>query len=455
MKKVIISLIFAAVVCLTVFAASLTAYADGLTWTLEDGVLTISGTGDMDNYRGRHGDRPWNGRLDEINKVVIGDGVTRVGSDAFADAPALVSVELGKSVKSIGFDAFAYCDSLESISFSAPIVTIEQGTVYGAENLRYVTLTGQTKEEFLAIASAKPYNDNYANAEFSFTFDPDEYFVYEDGKYYYEENGVRKTGWFEIDGANFYALLSDQSVVMTDKKIGGKFYFWNNVTGLTLANGFYNTDKGTICYENGYQVYGWRHADGSSVVYDEVNNVSEQYSSDPQGLYYFSYANDWLMVKSDTCVIAGYTREFRSDHTVKPINGFQNVYQILYYYVNGERQTGWMTDKSTGLTYYFTRSDARYGEGATKWISIGGLLYYFRATTSNDPYSLVTSGKIGGVDYEFSARDGHILADGFINYEYANLNNNNTPAFIQKHTPTARYYIDGIMQYGWQLIDGD
>ncbi len=56
--------------------------ADGsnVTWVLDsDGVLTISGEGDMGNYS----IAPWTSRITRISKVVIGDGVTSIGGNAF------------------------------------------------------------------------------------------------------------------------------------------------------------------------------------------------------------------------------------------------------------------------------------------------------------------------------------------------------------------------------------
>ena len=51
---------------------------DGLTWKFENGVLTISGEGDMYNYS-----FPWDALKDEITSVVIENGVTSIGNYAF------------------------------------------------------------------------------------------------------------------------------------------------------------------------------------------------------------------------------------------------------------------------------------------------------------------------------------------------------------------------------------
>lgn len=61
---------------------------DNLTWTLDSvGTLTISGSGDMQNYESYGNSSnlwaPWQPYRDEIQCVVIEDGVTSIGSYAF------------------------------------------------------------------------------------------------------------------------------------------------------------------------------------------------------------------------------------------------------------------------------------------------------------------------------------------------------------------------------------
>ena len=62
------------------------AEGDGsnLTWTLDsEGVLTISGSGDMHGYG--PSDAPWHGR---VKSAVIAEGVTSIGWYAFCDCTA-------------------------------------------------------------------------------------------------------------------------------------------------------------------------------------------------------------------------------------------------------------------------------------------------------------------------------------------------------------------------------
>lgn len=73
--------------------------------------LTISGYGDMSDYC--HSE--WEPFCNEIENIVIGSSVWKIGENAFKDMPKLTSVHLGKDLKSIGEGAFANDTALESI----------------------------------------------------------------------------------------------------------------------------------------------------------------------------------------------------------------------------------------------------------------------------------------------------------------------------------------------------
>lgn len=92
---------------------------DDLTWTLdEDGVLTISGEGAMEDYVGdasRGVVAPWYENLSRIVEVVIESGVTSIGDSAFSYCENLGEVSIPESVIEIGSCAFSYCSSLKSV----------------------------------------------------------------------------------------------------------------------------------------------------------------------------------------------------------------------------------------------------------------------------------------------------------------------------------------------------
>ena len=78
------------------------------TVTLSDGVLTVSGTGDMKDYED-YNQLPWN--VYEIKTIVIESGVTSIGTYAFSYCSNLESVSIPASVTSIDELAFQGCGS--------------------------------------------------------------------------------------------------------------------------------------------------------------------------------------------------------------------------------------------------------------------------------------------------------------------------------------------------------
>lgn len=86
---------------------------DHVSWTFDNstGVLIISGFGEM--YGAWHYDQS---DAAQIKSVIINDGVTRIGSNAFRGCVALESVSIPNSVSSIGSFAFYDCISLTGIT---------------------------------------------------------------------------------------------------------------------------------------------------------------------------------------------------------------------------------------------------------------------------------------------------------------------------------------------------
>lgn len=99
---------------------------ENLTWELDnDGVLTISGEGAMDDYEQSYiFSSPWYNIKNEITAVRINEGVTNIGNGAFADCNNLTSISIPSSITSIGNFAFYNCGSLQKIDFSTSVTNI-------------------------------------------------------------------------------------------------------------------------------------------------------------------------------------------------------------------------------------------------------------------------------------------------------------------------------------------
>lgn len=128
MKKVI-SLVLAVLLLLP---ASVTAYAaetdtptsgscgDSAFWSFADGILTISGTGEVSTEY----PQPWEAYRLEIEHIVIEEGITELATCCFMSHAYAKTVTLPDSLVSIGRQAFQSCDSLTEITIPKNVTDI-------------------------------------------------------------------------------------------------------------------------------------------------------------------------------------------------------------------------------------------------------------------------------------------------------------------------------------------
>ena len=119
---------------------------DQLSWSLDtEGTLTISGLGQMDSYVIEDRDQgflegeglPWG---TEIREVIIYEGVTTIGHNAFYQCKNLKSVHLPQTLTSVGAYAFEDCIRLTEITIPDSVNTIYKYAFKGCTSLRDITL---------------------------------------------------------------------------------------------------------------------------------------------------------------------------------------------------------------------------------------------------------------------------------------------------------------------------
>lgn len=151
-----------------------------LTWVLKDGLLTISGEGSMPDYE--YNGQPWYGYLDLIKSVTIGDGITKVGKNAFYYCTSLTSILVDSenkyytsdngvlfdkkkeklvwypadkgeteyvvpnSVVTIENDAFSRCISLISVTLPNSVKEIAERAFYECFSLSSISLPSSIEE---------------------------------------------------------------------------------------------------------------------------------------------------------------------------------------------------------------------------------------------------------------------------------------------------------------------
>ncbi len=114
---------------------------ENLKWTLSaQGVLTISGTGEMDDFQTWNG-APWYSFNDKIKKVVIKSGVTSIGDFAFMYCEKLTSVSIPDTVTKLGWGAFYCCEALTSVSIPKGVTEIGREAFYCCTKLQSVSIS--------------------------------------------------------------------------------------------------------------------------------------------------------------------------------------------------------------------------------------------------------------------------------------------------------------------------
>ena len=92
-------------------------YKEATDWNISDGVLTITGTGPMENYS-QNGKQPWYDKMTEISSVVIEEGITTIGNRAFYGAKNMVAISIPSTMEKIGLGAFLGCGTLKNIDYN-------------------------------------------------------------------------------------------------------------------------------------------------------------------------------------------------------------------------------------------------------------------------------------------------------------------------------------------------
>lgn len=151
MKKTLSILLVLCMVCALLPFAALAdnsgSCGEHAVWTLDDaGTLTISGTGEMDNYMQRvlgsgevSSTAPWMEARQSIRKIVVSEGITSVGDRAFVGLRSLESVSLADSVRTIGTSAFS-ASSLRSVVLPAEMDSIGDSAFSGCFSLDAITM---------------------------------------------------------------------------------------------------------------------------------------------------------------------------------------------------------------------------------------------------------------------------------------------------------------------------
>ena len=110
-----------------------------LTWNLNGGTLTISGSGAMPDY-GYPDYAPWYEYQESIHAVVMENSVTTIGNCAFYFCESLTTITIGNSVTTIGGSAFNGCTSLTTITIPNSVKSIGNHAFRDCTSLTSITI---------------------------------------------------------------------------------------------------------------------------------------------------------------------------------------------------------------------------------------------------------------------------------------------------------------------------
>lgn len=250
-----------------------------LSWILtDDGTLTISGCGEMVNYRS--GKVPWYGYRSSIEAVIICDGVTYIGNYAFSSCSSLTAVTIPDSMTSIGIDAFSVCSSLTSVTIPDGVTSIGDYAFYYCSSLTSVTIPDSvTSIGVAAFACCKGLADQngmviVGNVLFGY---------YGTGGNVVIPDGVTSIG---NDAFSFCSRLTSVTLPASLTSIGDyAFYECYSLTAVTIPDSV--TSIGNYAFER---------CSSLAAVYFEGNAPSAGYKAfydRPVTLYYIPGTNGW------------------------------------------------------------------------------------------------------------------------------------------------------------------
>ena len=149
-------------------------------WTIsrDNKTITISGKGEMPDFDNTSSGKrcPWEDKKSEIDKVVIEEGVTTIGQNAFSKCIRLSEVQIPKTVKTIGSAAFKGCNTLRQIDIPGSVKSVMPFAFHECPQLGQVHTHWKDPDEAeLSLAFYLPYQPGESWPENLTIYVPDAY----------------------------------------------------------------------------------------------------------------------------------------------------------------------------------------------------------------------------------------------------------------------------------------
>ena len=211
---------------------------DNVTYALSnDGLLIVSGTGNMDNYYGNTetGVSPLMNNTN-VKRVIIEDGVTNIGVGAFYGCQNLKSVEIPDSVTEICGDAFINCSSLTGVEIPSSVTHIWGGAFEGCSSLKSIAIPDSVdKVEGTVFKYCENLTSIYIGKAVKY-IGPDSFFLcYNLKRVFY---GGSEADWDKINIDSGNTKLTDAKRYYYKGSLGGNVYYaLDSETGVLTISG--------------------------------------------------------------------------------------------------------------------------------------------------------------------------------------------------------------------------
>lgn len=113
---------------------------DGLSWSLDaDGVLTVSGEGQMADYS-KDSPAPWKSNARKIKSVVFEDGVNYIGEYTFFECSYIENILFSETVQIISLNAFSGCGGITALEFPEGVMIVDENAFSNCADLEEATI---------------------------------------------------------------------------------------------------------------------------------------------------------------------------------------------------------------------------------------------------------------------------------------------------------------------------
>lgn len=301
---------------------------ENLTWIIEeDGTLRISGEGPMTEYTATY-EVPWHALLqEEIKKLVIEEGATKIAQYAFDGRTLLETVALPTTLEKIANYAFRNCTSLEKVIFTGDAPTIANDVFTGVTCTCYYPEGNATYDNYIM---AKDFGGTLL---WTYEGEVEDYICGETVSWEITEDGILKlsgTGEmydYEISELEYAPWYESRDSILSVEigdgitKIGnGAFYNCNHCKAVTISDSV--TKLGEYAFAN--------TALSSVDLSENITEVGKNVFSNCLKLTSVSLPDSLTYISDSMFNCCNYLRTVEFQTTLKTIGNyaFANCYEL-------------------------------------------------------------------------------------------------------------------------------